>query len=119
MRPYFLLAILLVVVSGCGSGKIATGDSASFAGQLEAAKAISNSTKRDSALSSLAMEAAKAGEGDIAKQSVASISNSSVKDDAGYNASVALARAGKTEDAKRVADSISNSTNRRSRGKRP
>lgn len=109
MRPYFLLAILLVLVSGCSGRKAATGDSASFAGRLGAAKAISSTAKRDSALSTLAVEAAKAGEGDISRQSVASISSSSVKDDAGYNAATALARAGKTEDAKAVADLISSS----------
>ena len=111
MRTIIPLAILFGLASGCGGGgDIPTGDSASFAGRLEAAKAITNATNRDKSLAALAVEAAKAGEGDIAKQSVGSIVSGTVKDEAAYDAAVALARLGKTDDAKKVADLMISTT---------
>ena len=117
MRLFALVTLLVVFVGGCGGrggSNTTTGDTkqdnASFAGRLEAAKAIVHATQRDTSLAALAIESAKAGEGDVAKQCVQSIVSATVKDDAGYNAAIALARAGKTEDAKGVADLIIHAT---------
>ena len=112
MRIAPLLMILALFVCGCGGrmGKTtdtpgATAqDSSTFAGRLEAAKAIFDSTKRDPALAALALDAAKAGDGEVAKEAIKNIFSSTAKDDAGYNAAVALARAGKTKEAKAIAD---------------
>ena len=111
MRALTLLAIL-AFVCGCGTqrgGNVAPAETtgeASFTGRLEAAKAIVHATERDTSLSSLAVEAAKNGEGQVAKECVHEIVNATVKDDAGYNAAVALAQRGRAEDAKAVADLI-------------
>ena len=115
MRTIVILAIL-AFVCGCGGQHSrhttveTTHKDASFTGRLEAAKAIVHSTERDSSLASLAGEAAKAGEGDVAKQCVQEIVSQTVKDDAAFNAAVALAQAGKAEDAKAVADLIVHAT---------
>ena len=117
MRHFAILTILIVfVVCGCG-GRGATNattggktDNSGFVGRLEAAKAIVHATNRDTSLAALAVEAAKAGEGAVAKQCVESIVSATVKDDAGYDAALALARAGKAEDAKLVAVLIIHAT---------
>jgi hypothetical protein len=118
MRPFVLLTILLVFACGCryrttpagvNSGSGSSGskqDSVSFSGRLEAAKAIFDSNKRDAALAKVALDAAEAGEGDVAKQAVKSIFDSNSKDKAAYNAAVALTKAGKANEAKAVADMI-------------
>ena len=117
MRCLALLASL-AFVSGCGTqrgGNVAPAEThkeASFTGRLEAAKAIVHATERDSSLSLLAIDAAKAGEGKVAEESVKEIVSQTVKDDAAFDAAVALAQIGKAEDAKAVADLIIHATRR-------
>jgi len=108
-----------LLLAGCGHRTTkttvpaeSTDTSSDFSGRLEAAKAIFDSTKRDSALATVSLDAAKAGEGEVAKAAVASMFSSNAKDDAAYNAAIALAKAGKGQEAKAVADLIF-STNRK------
>ncbi len=123
MRLFALLTILIVFACGCGGrgGRSvkteggdanAAADSENFAGRLEAAKAIHDSNKRDAALAKVALDAAEAGEGEIAKEAVKTMYSNNAKDDACYNAAVALARVGKGKEAKAVAD-LMFSTNRK------
>ena len=119
MRLTLIFVALCLLLAGCGHRSTkanvsseTTEASSDFAGRLEAAKAIFDSNKRDSALVTVSLDAANAGEGEVAKAAVASIFDSNAKDDAAYNAAVALAKAGKGQEAKAVADLIFDSNRR-------
>ena len=123
---YVILLVAIALTSGCwlrsseqpdpdngGASTNSTGHaSRDYASRFEAASAITNSGERDKALTAVAIDAAKGGDGETVKKCVAAFSNSSTRDDSAYKAAVELSRSGYIADAKAVAEMIGSSSKR-------
>jgi hypothetical protein len=87
-------------------------DGSVVAARLAAALEISSSSDRDTALQSVAQDAASSRSVDVMKKALDGISSSSVRDRAAGACAVALAKAGDPAAAKDAAMLISNSSER-------
>jgi len=85
---------------------------ANLQARMDAASGIREFTERDSALASLAADAAVAGDVEIVKTSLAAITEFTARDDARENATRELLKAGRYDDAFGVARSITEFTRR-------
>ncbi len=83
-------------------------DSSNLAARFDAAAGMNNIALKDESLIKLAEDAAKGGNGEIAKKAVDSIQNIGLHDDAAYNSALSLAKSGKAGDAVAIAESINN-----------
>ena len=118
-RNVTMLAVIsLTMILGCNqttapSKSSETGPmestSTDFKGRLKAAQKITNSGTKNEALSKLAKDAAKAGEGEIVKQAIDDINQSGTKNLAASVAAVSLAEAGEGSAAVEVAAMINES----------
>lgn len=108
-----LLASLFLVafLGGCDRHRKAQSKE-DLEARLGAALNIVSSSDRDSALASVAADAADLGAGDVAKKAVMGIVTSSDRDDAAHNAALKLAKAGKGAEAKDIAEMIVSSSTR-------
>ncbi len=88
-----------------------SGDSG-FAGRLAAASEINNASLKDEALIKLAVDAAIAGNDEIASKALNGMYNVSQRDEAAYTAALALAKSGKASAAVEIAKSLNNVTKR-------
>ena len=104
-RRLFLAALFLTFALGCGRRDSPRPD-ADLAGRLAAAKGIRDVNEKDKALSRLARDAADAGDGAIADQSLAEMRDVNERDQAAYSAALRLAKAGKVEAAAATAKVI-------------
>lgn len=96
------IALMVALVAGCG-GEALPQD---LSGRLEAAKGISDRSRRDPALVAVAQDAGKAGSGEITKNAVAAISDAGLRSSTAAEVAVALADAGNAADAVEVAKQI-------------
>ena len=103
-------ALLLVpfLVAGCFLKPKQPQSAEQLKGRLDAASTMTNVAQRDDALSTIALDAADAGEGDIVKKALEGMSNVSKKNDTAYDAALKLSERGKTPAAVEVAKMISN-----------
>jgi len=83
-----------------------------LAERLEAATAISGSNEKDSALATLARDAAAAGEATLVKQALGRISSSETRDRSCYEAALTLAKRGLRKAAVEVAKTIAGNSTR-------
>jgi hypothetical protein len=104
---YLLWVILVVGVSGLGTGCSQDKPPPNFPAKLDAALAINDVPSRDKALASVAEDAAPAGEADIVKKAVSKISDVPTRDKTAADAALKLAAAGKSAEAVEVAKMIS------------
>jgi hypothetical protein len=104
-----LIVAAALVSAGCGhhespKPEISTPPvTGGFASRLAAARAISDSDARDSALSQLAVDAAAGGDGETANLAVVAIGSTDRKDQAASRAALNLAQVGKGDEANKVA----------------
>jgi hypothetical protein len=105
-----VLVILAVGVSALGTG--CSGDKAvpNYQAKLDAALAISDPTARDTALATVAEDAAAAAEPDIVKKAVSKISDPTKRDKTAESAASKLASKGMSAEAVEVARTINDPT---------
>jgi hypothetical protein len=94
------------------SGTKADPGKAALSGRLEAALAISDPSKRDSALDRVAQEAAEGGDAEVTKKALAQINNPLVRDATAAACAAKLAAAGHFAAGAEVAKTIQNPTRR-------
>jgi hypothetical protein len=123
---WLMLRVGVLLLAGCESRLITEADTPpppvvvpaaavdddQFAARLEAARGISNSFTRDEALKSLAMKAAAAGQGKVARACLAELCNSFTRDETAARCARALARCGQGHAAVEIAGLIGNSYQR-------
>ena len=109
---YWVLFGLVLSLPACGGGggdanrtDNAT-DHASLEARYDAAKLINDLVQRDKAPAVVAADAARAGDGEVAKKALHSINDPGDRDKPASSAAVSLARAGKVKEAKEVAQII-------------
>jgi hypothetical protein len=107
-----LWVILVVGVSGLGAGCSKDKPSPNFPARLDAALAITDGPTRDSALATVAEDAAAAGEADIVKKAVSKINDVPTRDKTAADAALKLAAAGKSAEAVEVAKMINDAPTR-------
>jgi hypothetical protein len=105
-----VLGILVVGLSGLGTGCSRDKSAPNFQAKLDAALAISDATARDTALATVAEDAAAAAEPDIVKTAVSKISDATKKDKTADAAALKLASKGKSAEAVEVARMINDAT---------
>jgi hypothetical protein len=105
-----ILVILAVGVSALGTG--CSGDKAvpNYQAKLDAALAISDPTDRDTALATVAEDAAAAAEPDIVRKAVSETSVQKKRDKTAESAALMLASKGKSAEAVEVARMINDQT---------
>jgi hypothetical protein len=105
-----ILVILAAGVSALGMG--CSGDKAApnYQAKLDAALAISDPTARDTALATVAGDAAAAAEPDIVKQATSKIRDPDIRDKTAEGAALKLASKGKSAEAVEVARKINDPT---------
>ena len=102
-----LVFIAIVGISvGCGDG---VNPASPFKGKLDAAIAINEAFSRDTALVSVAKEAAAGGDADVTRAALRHIGESFTRDQAAAAAALKLGKAGKSVEATQVAKSIGES----------
>jgi hypothetical protein len=89
-----------------------TKTSNNFTVRFDAASAIMSDASRQDAFAKLAIEAAFAGDSDVAKKSLAEIKSDAVREDSAYKCAIYLAKVGKGEDALAIAKSIASDAQR-------
>ncbi|MGI9457357.1 MAG: hypothetical protein ACR2NU_12405 [Aeoliella sp.] len=109
---YIVFGILVASMLGCGSPTGSSDKEPDYKGRLSAAKSMTNLTRRDSALTAVAIDAGKAGEGQVALDAVAAMNNLTSRGSVAEKAAVALAKAGKESDAVNVAKQINDLSRR-------
>jgi hypothetical protein len=116
-----LLAIALLLVSGCGSSShpdakgrndagnqdAKDGQGSNLAARFKAARAITIFSEKDAALAKVAEDAAQAGDVDTVQKCLGEITVFQLRDDTAYKAALTLAKAGKTDAGTEVEKSIS------------
>jgi hypothetical protein len=83
-----------------------------FTVRFEAASAIMSDASRQDAFAKLAIEAAVAGDSDVAKKSLAEIPSDALREDSKYKCVIYLANVGKGEDAIAIAKTIASDAQR-------
>jgi predicted Ser/Thr protein kinase len=83
-----------------------------LATRLSATSTITNWSEKDAALSSLALDAARAGEMEILQNALKQISNGSTRDQAARSAALALKALGRSAEAVKLADTLSDGNTR-------
>ena len=106
MRAFLLSAIGVTCLAGCGTGTPANQSSEAFENRLNAAKLITEMSKRDDALAKLAGDCSEAGDVEYAKKAVQLITEMGARDNAYRVCALKLAAGGKREDAVGFARSI-------------
>jgi hypothetical protein len=104
-----VLLSLTLLVSGCihhESTIHSPGESSSLESRLEAARAITFMNQRDSALGSVARDAARAGNVSITKDALRNITFMNARDEAAADCALALSEAGNATAAVEVARTI-------------
>lgn len=108
--------ISLIAIIGCSQNSapnseigITESTSTDFSGRLKAAQEISNSGTRNEALCTLAKDAAKAGQGEIVKQTIEGIDQSTIENPTVSVAAITLAEAGQGIAAIEIASMIDQS----------
>jgi hypothetical protein len=104
MIPAVVMLAWAGLMAGCDSSKpVASGP---IGGRLDAALAITDLSKRNSALAKVAEDAGAAGDADTAKKSIEKITDLNVRNDAAAAAAFKLAEVGKHAEATEVAKKI-------------
>jgi predicted Ser/Thr protein kinase len=83
-----------------------------FAARLEAASTISANSERDNALGQVARDAARAGQGEIAKNAIGQIFGNTTRDEAAHDSAILLAKGGNRKAAIEIARGIFGNTTR-------
>jgi hypothetical protein len=83
-----------------------------FAARLEAASTISANSERDNALGQVARDAARAGQGEIAKKAIGQIFGNPTRDEAAHDSALLLAKSGNRKVAIDIARGIFGNTTR-------
>jgi len=103
-----VMLTVMMVLPGCGSNSTPE----KLQGRFNAANAISDTSKRDSALITVAKDAAEVGNGEVAKNAVLKISNLIRRSSTAAEVAVALADAGELDAAAEVAKQIAETEQR-------
>jgi hypothetical protein len=83
-----------------------------FAVRFDAASALTGDTLKQETFAKLAIDAATAGNSDIAKKSLAAIQSDNVRGNSAYKCALLLAKAGQGEDAIAIAKSLASDNQR-------
>jgi len=108
MRTILLLAVTVVLpelFAGCSNDKPAS-EISDLQARLDAAMAMNDVAKRNSALAAVAEDAATRGEHEVVKKALNEINDPLVKNRSAANAASKLAAAGKRAEATEVANMI-------------
>ena len=92
----------LFFLAGCEKKSPTSESNAAFQDRLQAARLITMSSEKNTALEKLAGNAAKEGHGKIVMEAIAEINQTGIRNSAAANAAPLLANAGQTKDAIKV-----------------
>lgn len=98
-----LLMFTVLLVAGCSDRRTSPATTEKFRARLTAALAITDMTKRNDALTSVAQDAAEVAEGEIVKRAIYEMSDSSLQDKAAYDCAMKLVKRNQAQVATDVA----------------
>ncbi len=111
LKAFVAASFIIAGIAGCDRHK-PNQSTEDFEARLAAAMTITNTSSKDSALTTVAADAADFGAGDVVKKAVMGITSSGDRDSAAHDAALRLAKAGKRAAAREVAALITSSSTR-------